>query len=75
MYQSEDYKAVFFSLLGGAETQGCIPVVRGTPCLHIDKGELKYTVVRGMCITSGGAPGLCWRNPSVLGNPGWKTLL
>ena len=32
------------------------------PCSHICTGELKYTVVRIMCTTSGGAPGLCWWN-------------
>ena len=61
--------AVFFNLDGGAELQECITVAPGTP-VHICTGELKYTVVRSISITSGGTPGLCWWNPRVPRNPG-----
>ena len=40
----------------------------GYPCSYISIGELKHTVDRSICITSGGAPGMCSRNPQEFGN-------
>jgi len=55
------YHRQVFNLACGAEPPVCT-------------GELKHTVDRSIFITSGGTPGLCWRNPRVPGNPGWKSL-
>ena len=47
-----------------------------SPCSHICARELyyelNYTVDHSICTTSGGTPGMCWRNPRIPGNLGWK---
>ena len=35
------------------------------PCSHICTGELKFTVDRSICVTSGGTPRACWRSTKV----------
>ena len=53
-----------------SETPRMHPSGSRNPCSHVCIGELKYTVVRSICITSGGTPGLCLQNSGVPGNPG-----